>query len=424
MSLVWSAFLRVAFRAVLVSGPLLTVGAGSLRAADEWPQFRGPQRDDIARETGLLAQWPADGPKLAWKASGVGEGYSGVSIAKGRIYTMGDKEGSSNVFALAEADGSGVWSARVGAVGGGGGYPGPRCTPTVDGDRLYVLNQFGDLVCLQTADGKEVWRKNLQRDFGGRMMSGWGYAESPLVDGPNVICTPGGAAGTLVALNKLTGELVWQSKEIQDPAAYSSLLPVEFGSVRQYIQLTGRSVFGVAAADGRLLWRGDFPGKTAVITTPVFKDGIVFVTSGYGVGCYAFQITATGSKFEAAQIYASKEMANHHGGVVLLDDYLYGFSDNNRMLKCMELKSGKVRWANKCVGKGSLTCADGHLVVRAEGGKGAVALVAATPEAYREQGRFNQPERSQKNSWPHPVVCGGRLYLRDQDVLLCYQVKP
>ena len=198
--------------AVFVGGLLLTVVAGPLRAADEWPQFRGPHRDDVARETGLAAEWPADGPKLVWKATGVGEGYSGISIAKGRIYTMGDKEGSSNVFALAEADGSGVWSAQGRRGRRRRWISGAACTPTVDGERLYVLNQFGDLVCLQTADGKKVWRKNLQRDFGGRMMSGWGYAESPLVDGPNVICTPGGSAGTLAALNKQTGELVWRSK--------------------------------------------------------------------------------------------------------------------------------------------------------------------------------------------------------------------
>lgn len=424
MSFASWTFFRSALRGVLAGGLLLTLFAGDLRAADEWPQFRGPRRDDIAQESGLLQQWPADGPKLAWKIGGIGEGYSGVSIAKGRIYTMGDKDDSSQVLALEETNGKIVWSAKVGAAGAGAGFPGPRCTPTLDGNLLYAMNQYGDLVCFQTADGKEVWRKSLPKDFGGKMMSGWGYSESPLVDGPNLICTPGGAGGTLIALNKKTGELVWRSKEVKDSAAYSSVLPVEFGSVRQYIQLTGQSVFGVAADDGRLLWQAPFPGKTAVIATPVFKDGTVFVTSGYGVGCCAYQVTPSGGKFEVKQTYASKDMMNHHGGVVLLGDYVYGFSDNNRMLKCLELATGKVVWEDKSVGKGSMTCADGHFYFRSESGKGTVALVVATPKGYQEKGRFNQPDRSKKNSWPHPVVCGGKLYLRDQDVLLCYQVQP
>ncbi|MCX7046762.1 MAG: PQQ-like beta-propeller repeat protein [Candidatus Sumerlaeota bacterium] len=410
-------------RGAIACGMLLMFLAVKVGAETEWTQFRGPGREDIAKETGLLKQWPAEGPALAWKMTGVGGGFSGVSIAKGCIYTMGDKDGASQVMAINEADKKILWMSKVGEAGGGQGHPGPRCTPTLDGDMLYVLNQFGDLACFQIADGKEVWRKNMNKDFGGKMMSGWGYSESPLVDGANLVCTPGGQNGSVVALNKKTGQLVWRSKDVTDAASYSSLMPVEFGGVRQYVQLSDKSVYAVAAADGKLLWRAPRMGKTAVVTTPIFKDGIVFVTSGYNIGHSAFKVTASGGSVKAEDLYSGKEMTNHHGGVVLVGEYLYGFSDNGGKLKCMELKTGKVMWENPCVGKGSLTCADGRLYVRSEGGAGAVALVEASSAGYKETGRFNQPDRSQKNSWPHPVICDGKLYLRDQDTLLCYKVK-
>ena len=384
----------------------------------DWHQWRGPNRDGVSAETGLLKQWPAQGPELAWKVSGLGGGYSGISVADGRIYTMGDGPDGCNLEALDVAGGKPIWSTKIGAPGGGGGYPGPRCTPTVDGGMIYALGQFGDLVCVDVASGKERWHKNLKKDFAGVMMSGWGYAESPLVDGNNVICTPGGAQGTLAALNKTSGELVWRSKEFTDKAAYASLIVEEIGGVRQYIQLTDASVAGISAADGRLLWKAPRVGATAVIPTPVFFDNQVFVTSGYGIGCNLFKIAATGGQFTAEQVYANKNLVNHHGGVVLVDGYIYGTGDP---LTCLELNTGKVMWKNPCVGKGSVTCADGHLYVRSEGGP--VALVEVSSKGYVEKGRFNQPERSDKNSWPHPVIVGGKLYLRDQDKLFCYDVK-
>jgi outer membrane protein assembly factor BamB len=227
----------------------------------------------------------------------------------------------------------------------------------------------------------------------------------------------------VVALNKKTGELTWRCEMIKDAATYSSLVPVEFGGKRQYIQLGDRDVYAVAADSGTLLWSAPRKGSVAVVPTPVFKDGIVFVTSGYGNGCNAFKLTAEGDAFKAEQIYANKDMANHHGGVVLAGDYIYGHSDSGNRFKCLELKTGKVVWEDKSVAKCSVTCADGMLYVRAEGGAGTVALVEATPEGYKETGRFEQPERSNRNSWPHPVVAGGKLYLRDQDLLLCYEVK-
>lgn len=390
--------------------------------ADDWPQWRGPKRDGISAETGLSSQWPSNGPPGLWVAHGLGRGYSSVAVVGNRIYTMGDGNDGSYVHALdGSARGKVLWSTRVGKPEGGSGYPGPRTTPTVDGEVLYAMNQWGDLVCLQTSDGKEVWRKALKEELGGRMMSGWGYSESVLVDGNKVICTPGGTNGTLAALDKKTGAVLWRSTEWRERAAYSSPIVVEMGGVRQYIQFTDASVAGVAAADGKLLWRGPRKGSTAVIPTPIYKDNHVFVTSGYGVGCNLFRIASDAGKFSAIEVYANKDMVNHHGGVVLIGDHLYGHSDGRGWV-CMEFKTGKVVWAKTGVGKGSVTAVDGKLICRSEGKEGTIALVEASPEGYKELGRFNQSERSTRQSWPHPVVAGGRLYIRDQDALLCHDL--
>ncbi len=408
-------------RSILILASLTLISV-TIAAGADWPQWRGPHRDGRCTETGLLKQWPAEGPPLAWKAHGLGDGYSGVSVVGDRIYTMGDLGDGSYLLALNLADGKIVWSTRLGRPGGGGGYPGPRCTPTVDGELIYALNQHGDLICAEAVTGKERWNRSLSKDFHGKMMSGWGYAESPLVDGQQVVCTPGGREGTIVALNKKTGELIWRSKEFTDNAAYSSLILEEIGGVRQYLQLTDASVAAVAADDGRLLWRADRRGRTAVITTPIFHDNLVFVTSAYGVGCNLFKVTAS-SPFEAEQVYANKNMANHHGGVILLDGHLYGYSDGKGWV-CMDFKTGEIVWNDKSLGKGSILYADGHFYLRSEAStRGTLVLIEATPDGYREHGRFDQPDRSGKNTWPHPVIADGKLFIRDQDLLLCYDVK-
>ncbi len=350
----------------------------------------------------------------------MGEGFASVSFAGDKIFTMGDVSGGCAIVAL-DLSGKKLWTAPVGKPGGGGGYPGPRCTPATDGTNVYGLGQHGDLVCAAAATGKVVWTKSLSSDFGGRMMSGWGYSESPLLDGNVLVCTPGGSRGTVLALNKATGAPVWQSKELTDAAAYTSIVPVDFGGVHQYLVFTDKSVAGIAAASGAVLWRADRSGKTAVVTTPVFKDGFLFVSSAYGVGHNGFKVAGAGGRFQCEEIYSGKELENHHGGVIIVGDHVYGL--DNRSMKCLDLKTGKVAWQNRGVGKGSIAYADGHFVIRGEGGAGPIALVEATPEAYKEKGRFDQPDRSDKNSWPHPVIFGGRLYIRDQDVLLCYDVK-
>jgi outer membrane protein assembly factor BamB len=402
----------------MVAALLASVSAAPLAASD-WPQWRGPNRDDLSTETGLLQQWPAGGPTLVWKATGLGAGHGGVSVAAGRVFTTGDKSESALALALDEAHGEVIWRTPIGKSGGG--PPGPRTTPTVDGSRVYVLGQSGDLVCLQAANGQVVWRKNLKQDFGGQC-GGWQYSESPLVDGNRVVCTPGGSRGTMVALDKATGTLLWQTKDWTDSAEYSSPILETVGGLPQYIQFTGAHVVGVERATGKILWRAQRKGVTATVPTPVYYDNRVFVTSGYGVGCNLFEITKAGDDFQARQVYADKNMVNHHGGVVRVGEYLYGYSDGKGWV-CQEFKTGKLVWKDDGVGKGSLTYAHGHLYLRSEGGKGVIALVDATPDGYRERGRFDQPNRSSENSWPHPVVANGKLYIRDQDVLLCFDVK-
>ena len=406
-------------KTLLFTATALTLLAANAPAGD-WPTWRGLKRDGSNTEQGLLTEWPVGGPPLAWQATDCGVGYSSVSVANGRVFTMGDGPDGGYVRAFDEKTGKSVWVSPV--LGKpGGNYAGTRCTPTVDGGLVYALGQFGDFVCLAAATGKEVWRKSLQKDFGGSF-SGWNYTESPLVDGNQVLVTPGGKNGAVVALDKKTGALLWQSKEFTDGAQYSSLIAADIYGVHQYIQLTAASVAGVEANTGKLLWRAERKGSTAVITTPIYAHNQVFVTSGYGVGCNAFKITKDSAGFTTEEIYANKNMANHHGGVILLGDYIYGHSDSKGWT-CLDFKTGDVKWRHDGVNKGSIAYADGHFYCRSEGGKGTVALIVATPAGYQEKGRFEQPDRSKQNSWAHPVIANGKLYLRDQDVLLCYDVR-
>jgi outer membrane protein assembly factor BamB len=402
---------------------LFSLPIGAVGASGDWPQWRGPNRDGHSPDVGLLKQWPAGGPTLVWKASGLGAGYTSVSVVGDRLFAMGEKGDANFAIALNRADGKTLWTAHVGKAGapGWGAFAGPRATPTVDGDLVFAVGQYGEVACLDAATGKEHWRKSLVDDFGGTVPH-WGYSGMPLVDGDNVILMPGGSRGDLVALRKATGELVWQSKDFTDGIHYSSPIVEEIGGVRQYIQLTDASVAGIAAADGRLLWRAPRKGKTAVVPTPIYHDGCVYVSSGYGVGCNLFKISVDGDKFSTTEVYANKVMTNHHGGVILVGEYLYGFSEGKGWT-CQDFATGKAMWQDKKLGKGSLVYADGMLYLRAESGKGTMALVEATPDGYREKGRFDQPDRSEHYSWPHPIVIGGRLYIRDQDVLLCYDVQ-
>lgn len=394
-------------------------------AAHDWPQWRGPHRDGKSAETGLLKSWPSSGPPLAWKATGLGAGYATVAVAGGRIYTAGDRGDDSFVLAYSEQDGKPVWSAKLGRAGapGWGGYAGVRAVPTVDGDLLFAMAQYGEVAAFETATGREVWRKQMTKDYGGKVPE-WGFSESPLVDGEQVVFTPGGERGGIVALNKRTGALLWQSEGFTDEAQYSSLMPATIGGVPQYVQLTMASVVGVGT-DGRVLWQTGRKGRTAVIPTPLVRDDYVYVTSGYQMGCNLFHLTKAGDRFEPREVYKNRVLENHHGGVILLGDHVYGH-DDRRGWTCQEFKTGKAVWQYEDgLGKGSCVYVDGHLILREEKKKvSRIALIEATTSGYKEKGVFEQPEQSGKEAWPHPVVANGKLYLRDQDILLCYDLKP
>jgi outer membrane protein assembly factor BamB len=387
----------------------------------DWPQWQGPHRTNVSDETGLLKQWPAAGPALLWKAKGLGEGFSTPSVAGGRIYVMGNRGGKEYVIALDEDNGRQLWATATGRVrNGGGGYPGPRCTPTVDGDRVYALGLNGDLVCLDVSLGQERWRKDLAADFGGRP-GNWGYSESPLIDGEKLVCTPGGPTATLVALNKLTGATVWQCPVPSgEPAAYASAVTADVGGQRQYVQFLSRGVGGVSAADGQFLWRYDRPANgTANCSTPVFHDNQVFAASGYGTGGGLARLTRKGDETRAQQVYDTRSMKNHHGGFVLVNGCVYGANDPNQLV-CLDFATGQVKWDHRA-GKGSIAYADGRLYYRDQDVP--MLLIEASPGGYVEKGRFDQSDRSSQPAWPHPVIANGRLYLRDQDVLLCYDVQ-
>jgi outer membrane protein assembly factor BamB len=393
----------------------------------DWPQWRGPDRTDISKETGLLKSWPSGGPRLLWTFRDAGAGYSSPAVVGDRLYTMGADDKTEFLFAIDLKTQKKAWSAEIAPRFPHAKGNGPRGTPTVEGDLVFGIGGQGTLVCVRAATGEKVWSKDLKKDFGGEMMSSWGYSESPLVDGDKVVCTPGGNKGALVALNKKTGELLWQTRDFTDKSGYSSVIVIEVNGVRHYCQITGDHVVGVAPGDGKMLWKYPRKGRTAVIPTAVFADDMIYVTSGYGVGCNLIKLVPDGGKFKAEEVYANKNMSNHHGGVVLVGEYLYGHTDGKGWV-CQNLKTGEVVWAERNkLDKGSVTYADGHLYCLGEGA-GDVVLVKATPDGWKEDGRFKLPEQSKVRTnegkiWTHPVIAHGKLYLRDQDLIFCYDIK-
>jgi outer membrane protein assembly factor BamB len=440
-------------RKTLISALCWTILLSCARA-DDWPQWQGPDRSAISKERGLLKEWPKEGPPLAWKIKGLGGGYSGPSIAAGRIFGMSNRGNDEVVWALSEKDGKELWVTRLGPAFNQQppqGKEGPACTPTVDGDRLYVEGLGGAVACLQVNDGKIIWQRSLMDDFGGRLPR-WSYRESPLVDGDKVICTPGGEDATLVALDKLTGKTIWKSQVPSSldggpggpgggpggrggsggsGAAYASVIAIEFEGQRHYVQLAAKGLVGVAASDGKFLWRYDAPANRMGIncSTPIYHDGRVFAASAYGAGGGLVKLSkdANGG-VKAEEVYFSKKMQNHHGGMILLDGSLYGANGGNEggFLVCLDFQTGKVLWdgrddAERRAPKGSLALADGRLYYRTE--KGTMLLIEPDPKQYVERGRFDQPDRSEAPAWTHPVIANGKLYVRDQDVLLCYDVK-
>lgn len=396
----------------------------------DWPQWRGPNRDDISKETGLLKSWPEGGPKLLWTFEDAGVGYSAPAIVGDRLFAMGSDETKEYVYALDLKTQKKLWSVEMGPFYKNGNGSGPRGTPTVDGDFLYCLTAPGELLCIRAKDGDIAWRTNLRKDLGGQGANSWGYSEAVLIDGDKVVCTPGGKNGTLAALDKKTGKVLWRSSDWNAPAVYSSMIIAEIDNVKQYVQVTGAGVGGVDAATGKLLWQSDACKHGISISTPVYKGNHVYVSTGYGVGCGLVKVSHEGEKFKSDKVYGDDEkklMANHHGGFILLGDHVFGYSDSKGWI-CQEFQSGRLAWANrpKDFSKGSITYADGHFYCYTESG-GKVALIEASLEGWKEKGRFTIPKRSTKNvkmTWTHPVISNGKLYLRDQEYIFCYDISP
>ena len=393
-----------------------SVGTGVLRAAD-WPQWQGPERTRISKETGLLASWPSGGPRLVWTATGLGSGFGSMAVVGPRVYLQGMRGTASMVIALNRSDGTEVWSKALGAPQDNDRGPGPRGTPTVDGDRLYVLTENGDLACLKT-DGALVWQRNILKEFGGSQLQ-WLISESPLVDGPHLVVSPGGPGAGMVKLDKLTGKTVWVAKELSDSASYASIVAADVQGVRTYFAFTASAGVGVRASDGKVMFR--YPSaanRVANIATPIYSNNKVFFTSAYGTGAGLLDLSAQNGDVVSKEVYFTKDMKNHHGGVVLVDGHLYGFSD--AILTCLDFATGNVVWRDRSVGKGTVTYADGHLYLQSE--NNVVGLAEATPSGYKETGRFEIPDKGLP-SWAHPVISDGRLYVRNQDTLLAYDVK-
>jgi outer membrane protein assembly factor BamB len=405
-------------------------------AAGDWPSWRGPNRDGISLEKNLLAEWSDDGPPLAWQVEGVGRGYSSLVVSEDRIFTMGeankDKDNPRKkrcyLIALSSKDGSELWATEV-----SGGNP--NCTPTVDGDRVYALARDGVLACINAESGELLWNKSYPQDFGGKMMSGWGYSESPLIDGDRLICTPGSSDAMIAALDKATGSVIWQSSVSdlgsrgRDGAAYSSIVISEAAGVKQYVQLTGRGIVSVDAEDGTLLWSYNrIANGTANISTPLVRGDHVFCSTGYGTGAALLKIVRDGDALKAEEVYFlnARDMQNHHGGMVLFGDHIYcGNGHNKGFPLCINLLTGEQAWnGGRGPGGGSaaVLLADGHLYFRYE--DGTMALIEATPDEYRLKGEFKVATAASKNrNWQHPVIVDGLLYIRDQNTLMCYDIR-
>jgi outer membrane protein assembly factor BamB len=395
----------------------VVIALGSVLSAADWPQWQGPDRSRVSKETGLLKEWPAAGPPILWTTTGLGSGFGSMAIAGDRVYLQAAVGRNSGVIALNRADGKPVWAKGVGPALTNNQGGGPRGTPTIDGDRVYALTENGDLACLGR-DGTILWQRNILRDFRGRQLQ-WLVSESPLVDGPHVVVSPGGPGAGMVKLDKMTGATVWTSKDLSDPAGYSSVIVADVGGVRTYMTFTASAGVGVRASDGKLMFRyGNAANRVANIATPVFSNNRVFFTSGYDTGGGLLDLTVQDGEVKAKQVYFTRQMRNHHGGVVLVDGYLYGF--NEAILTCLEFATGKMMWRDRSIGKGTVTFADGRLYIQGE--NNLVALAEATPTGYRQTGRFEIPDKGLP-SWAHPVISDGRLYVRNQDILKVYDIR-
>jgi len=420
-------------RLFLTTAAAVTLLFSPAFADSSWPTFRGPSRTAIAPDTDLLESWPTDGPELLWTAKGAGRGYSSLAIVDGRIYTMGDNvstadEGDTDEYLLCfdQKTGEQLWKVKTGPAWNSGQptWQGSRSTPTVDGKRVYAVTPHGKLYCVST-DGEIQWQKDLKEEFSGKKADGWGYSESVLIDGDTLVCTPGGPKNTMVALNKNNGELIWScSREEDRGAGHASIVISNIGGQKVYVTTTGSGAMGVDAKSGKLLWDYDIDKTTAVIPTPILRDDYVFFTAGYKRGGALLKQVKTDDGVAVEEIYPLEtKLSNKHGGVVLVGDYLYGDSDSSGVPFCADLMTGEQKWKARGSGRSSacFAAADGHLYIRYS--NGVMTLVKASPEGLEETGSFQVPGSGEAPSWAHPVILHGKLYLREGDLIHCYNIR-
>jgi outer membrane protein assembly factor BamB len=418
--------------------------SGAAASAADWPGFRGPNRDGICTETGLLKAWPKDGPKKVWTATNLGLGFGTPSIADGKIFGIGKKDGKDGVWALKEGDGTELWFTPF-ADAASGLAPqtnGPASTPTYHDGKLFTVSANGTISCLDASNGKLLWKKNYVEEFGGKVPT-WAYTDSVLVDGDKVICVPDGTKGAIAALKVSDGSVVWKTEvnPVGGGCGYSSPLKATIHGTPMYVALLGQSsgVVGVSAETGKLLWQykgTPAAGGVAQIPIPIVKGDKVWVSTSYGGGSALLEIVQKDKgAFEVKELKAYKkpELNNHHGGMVLVGDYIYfGHDQNQGYPVCVEFKTGKIKWGPEKEasavggGKGSAAVlyADGRLYFRYQ--NGTLVLIDPSPDELKVVSSFNLPApdtKSHPQSWPHPVIANGKLYIRDQNVMYCYDVK-
>jgi outer membrane protein assembly factor BamB len=400
-------------------GPLPSVSASSGQTAGvpSWPRFHGLDGHNRSPDTGLLRQWPKEGPKLLWSAKGIGHGYSSVTLGEGLIFTAGNIKDQTVITAL-DLEGKIRWQQANGPAWTRD-YPGTRGTPTYDKGRLYHESPLGEVICLEAGTGKPIWRMNILKEFEGETPT-WALAESVLIDGDRLICCPGGKKAAVVALNKNTGKVIWASPSAGCQASYASPTLVSHQGIRMILTMNQKGLLAVDADTGQILFT--YPHKTAWDVnafTPIYHEGHIFFSTGYGAGSVLLKLIVQGKKVRVEKVWDSKELDNHHGGVVLVDGFLYGSAYGGPFV-CLDWKTGKARWKDRTVRKGSLTWAEGLLYCLSE--QRQVALVRPNPEKLEVVSQFTLPSGGEGPSWAHPVVCGGRLYLRHDDTLFAYDV--
>jgi outer membrane protein assembly factor BamB len=431
-----SSRMRRALLAALAFSPLImvTLLCPLQGGTADWPTFRGADRMAVSKETGLLQTWPEGGPQCVWEARGAGRSYSSLAIAAGKIFTLGDglsgvEDKDEYLICFSQEHGQLLWKLRTGPPWNNwqASWQSSRSTPSTDGQLVYVVTPHGVLVCAEAATGIERWRKDLAKEFEGKKGDKWGYSESVLIDGDTVVCTPGGDKNTVVAFNKQNGEVKWKvARERDRGAGHTSIAISEIAGTRVYVQVTASGPIGIRAADGKLLWSYPLEETTAVIPTPIVRDDLVFFAAGYKRGgALLKQIPEQDGNVKIQEVYpVTKELANKHGGIVLVGDYLFGDSDDQGIPFCAELMTGTIKWKKRSVagnGSAAFAAADGCLYIRFA--NGVVVLAKAIPDDYVEVGSFKVPDSGERPSWSHPVIADGKLYLREQDRILCYDIK-